>query len=89
LGHIYNSVESLEGSESPDVLIGDNQSNTLSGRRGHDLLIGRGGHNRPVGGDQDKLVGNPRLNSLHQSPDQQADGRSLLCNLVTAIDLPR
>ena len=35
--------ESLEGSDGPDVLIGDNDDNSLLGHLGADTFIGKGG----------------------------------------------
>jgi Ca2+-binding RTX toxin-like protein len=55
---ILRSVESLEGSWGPDLLIGDGGANTLLGRAGNDLLLGRGGDDRLVGGSgRDRLRG--------------------------------
>nr|MDQ3725364.1 hypothetical protein [Actinomycetota bacterium] len=57
---ILGTVESLEGSWGPDVLIGDGAANTLLGRAGNDLLLGRGGEDRLVGGTgRDRLRGGP------------------------------
>lgn len=49
-GGIDGTVERIEGSPGPDVLIGDNTPNTLLGRGGNDFLDGRGGHDRCIGG---------------------------------------
>ncbi len=49
-GRIASSVEKIEGSPGPDILIGDNRPNVLLGRGGNDLLIGRGGSDTCVGG---------------------------------------
>jgi Ca2+-binding RTX toxin-like protein len=40
---ILGSNESLEGSEGPDVLVGDNGDNSLMGHGGADVFIGKGG----------------------------------------------
>ena len=42
-GQIEASVEKIEGSPGPDILIGDDGANMLLGRGGNDLLDGRGG----------------------------------------------
>jgi Ca2+-binding RTX toxin-like protein len=49
-GRIGSSIEKLEGSTGPDVLIGDNSANDLLGRAGNDVLNGRGGRDRCIGG---------------------------------------
>jgi Ca2+-binding RTX toxin-like protein len=41
--HVGADNESLEGSDGPDVLVGDNSGNSLLGHLGADTLIGRGG----------------------------------------------
>jgi Ca2+-binding RTX toxin-like protein len=50
--------ESLEGSDGPDVLIGDNGDNSLLGHLGADTLIGRGGDDflDAVDGLRDKRI---------------------------------
>jgi Ca2+-binding RTX toxin-like protein len=55
-GRIDGSVEKIEGSTGPDILIGDDSSNTLLGRGGNDVLDGRGGFDRCIeGGGSDSL----------------------------------
>lgn len=41
--HIQIDNESLEGSDGPDVLVGDNSDNSLLGHLGADTFLGRGG----------------------------------------------
>ena len=56
-GRITDSVEKIEGSPGPDVLIGNDQANTLLGRGGDDVLDGRGGFDRCIeGGGSDRLA---------------------------------
>jgi Ca2+-binding RTX toxin-like protein len=55
-GSIDVSVEKIEGSPGPDVLIGSEGPNTLLGRGGNDELDGRGGLDRCIeGGGSDSL----------------------------------
>jgi Ca2+-binding RTX toxin-like protein len=49
-GHIEESIEKIEGSPGPDILIGDEGPNTLLGRGGDDRLDGRGAFDNCVGG---------------------------------------
>ena len=49
-GHIEDSIEKIEGSPGPDILVGDEGPNTLLGRGGDDQLDGRGGFNDCAGG---------------------------------------
>jgi Ca2+-binding RTX toxin-like protein len=66
-GQVTPSVEALEGSPGPDILLGDSRSNTLSGGDGDDLLRGGGGPDRLVGGrGNDRLIGGPGRDSTHQ-----------------------
>jgi Ca2+-binding RTX toxin-like protein len=66
-GHVDSSVESLEGSNGPDVLLGDSHGNSLIGRGGNDVLRGLGGNDRLVGGGgKDRLDGGPGHDSEHQ-----------------------
>jgi len=54
---IDGTVEKIEGSTGPDVLLGSAGVDTLLGRGGTDLLDGRGGADRCIGGrgaDQDR-----------------------------------
>ena len=49
-GHIDHSIEKIEGSPGPDILIGDGGPNTLLGRGGNDILDGMGGSDDCIGG---------------------------------------
>jgi Ca2+-binding RTX toxin-like protein len=49
-GHIDPSIEKIEGSPGPDILIGDGGPNTLLGRGGDDQLDGMGGQDTCIGG---------------------------------------
>jgi Ca2+-binding RTX toxin-like protein len=49
-GHIDPSIEKIEGSPGPDILIGDNGPNVLLGRGGDDKLDGAGGNDTCIGG---------------------------------------
>jgi Ca2+-binding RTX toxin-like protein len=54
---IDGTVEKIEGSTGPDVLLGSAGADTLLGRGGTDLLEGRGGTDRCIGGrgsDEDR-----------------------------------
>lgn len=54
---IDGTVEKIEGSTGPDVLLGSAGAGTLLGRGGADLLDGRGGPDRCIGGrgsDEDR-----------------------------------
>ncbi len=56
-GNITDSVEKIEGSPGPDVLIGNGEANTLLGRGGDDVLDGAGGFDRCIeGGGSDRLA---------------------------------
>jgi Ca2+-binding RTX toxin-like protein len=57
-GHIEDSIEKIEGSPGPDILIGDNGPNTLLGRGGDDQLDGRDGFDDCVGGAGDNQIAN-------------------------------
>lgn len=50
--------ESLEGSDGPDVLIGDNDDNSLMGHLGADILIGKGGNDfiDAIDGQRDEQI---------------------------------
>jgi len=66
-GRIEASVEAIEGSPGPDVLIGSNRGDSLMGKGGNDTLLGRGGNDRLSGGPgNDRLVGGPGRDILHQ-----------------------
>ncbi len=60
-GRITHSVEKIEGSTGPDILIGDNGPNTLLGRGGNDRLDGRGGYDSCVGGGGRNVATNCEL----------------------------
>ncbi|HEU5252416.1 MAG TPA: calcium-binding protein [Solirubrobacterales bacterium] len=49
--------ESLEGSDGPDVLVGDNGSNSIMGHIGKDTMIGKGGSDffEALDGQRDKI----------------------------------
>jgi Ca2+-binding RTX toxin-like protein len=49
-GHIDSSVEKIEGSPGPDILIGDSGRNVLLGRGGNDKLDGMAGSDTCIGG---------------------------------------
>lgn len=55
---ILASNESLEGSEGPDVLVGDNRDNSLLGHNGADTFIGKGGNDfiDAADGHRDKAI---------------------------------
>ena len=50
--------EDLEGSDGPDVLIGDNGANSLFGHLGADTFIGKGGNDsiEAIDGHRDKAI---------------------------------
>ena len=50
--------EDLEGSDGPDVLIGDNGANSLFGHLGADTFIGKGGNDsiEAIDGQRDKAI---------------------------------
>lgn len=50
VGRIDKSVEKIEGSTGPDILIGSGGPDVLLGRGGDDVLDGRGGQDRCIGG---------------------------------------
>ncbi|HET9676893.1 MAG TPA: hypothetical protein VFP21_05255 [Solirubrobacterales bacterium] len=56
--HIAASNDSLEGSDGPDVLVGDNHDNSLLGHLGADTFIGKGGSDfiDAVDGHHDKAI---------------------------------
>lgn len=49
-GRVFPSIEAMEGSPGPDLLVGDGAPNTIGGGAGDDVLDGRGGRDRLVGG---------------------------------------
>ena len=55
---ILANNESLEGSDGPDVLIGDNGDNSLLGHLGADIFIGKGGNDfiDALDGQRDKQI---------------------------------
>jgi Ca2+-binding RTX toxin-like protein len=66
-GHIDRSVEKIEGSPGPDVLIGDNGPNTLLGRGGNDRIDGRGGYDRCIGGAGNNHLANCEFSSWREN----------------------
>jgi Ca2+-binding RTX toxin-like protein len=62
-GHIEHSIEKIEGSPGPDILIGDDGPNTLLGRGGDDILDGRGGFDRCIGGQGSDRLSNCETDS--------------------------
>ena len=56
--HVLGNNESLEGSDGPDVLIGDNGDNSLLGHLGADTFIGKGGNDfiDAADGHRDKQI---------------------------------
>jgi Ca2+-binding RTX toxin-like protein len=54
---VLSDNESLEGSDGPDVLVGDNGSNSIMGHIGKDTLIGKGGSDfiEALDGQRDKI----------------------------------
>ena len=81
---IIIDVESVLGSNHPDVLVGDNNENTLSGRDGDDEIHGRDGDDEINGdagfdrlyGDEgaDRLNGGPDTDMLYGNEDDSNDG---------------
>jgi Ca2+-binding RTX toxin-like protein len=55
---VLSDNESLEGSDGPDVLIGDNSDNSIMGHLGADTFIGKGGNDfiEAVDGQRDKSI---------------------------------
>jgi len=55
---VLGDNESLEGSDGPDVLIGDNGDNSIMGHLGADVLIGKGGSDfiDAADGQRDKQI---------------------------------
>ncbi len=58
LDRILNNNESLEGSDGPDVLIGDGGDNSMMGHLGADVFLGKGGDDfiDAVDGQRDKQI---------------------------------
>ena len=56
--HVLASNESLEGSDGPDVLVGDNKDNSFLGHLGADTFVGKGGSDfiDAVDGERDKRI---------------------------------
>jgi Ca2+-binding RTX toxin-like protein len=67
--------ESLEGSDGPDVLIGDNGDNSLMGHIGADTFIGKGGDDfiEAIDGQRDKQIdcGAGNDEAAHDGKDPQ------------------
>jgi Ca2+-binding RTX toxin-like protein len=55
---VLGNNESLEGSDGPDVLIGDGGSNSFMGHIGSDVMIGKGGSDffEALDGQRDKIL---------------------------------
>jgi Ca2+-binding RTX toxin-like protein len=55
---VLGDNESLEGSDGPDVLVGDNGDNSLMGHLGADTFIGKGGDDfiEAIDGQRDKQI---------------------------------
>lgn len=62
-GRIDHSVEKIEGSPVPDILIGSDRANTLLGRGGDDVLDGRGGFDRCIAGGGNDRISNCEFDS--------------------------
>jgi Ca2+-binding RTX toxin-like protein len=62
-------VENLEGSNGPDVLIGDGRNNVLLGRGGSDVLSGHGGN--------DSILANNRNPHIHRTTVTKAEKKDL------------
>jgi Ca2+-binding RTX toxin-like protein len=62
-GRIEHSVEKIEGSPGPDILIGNDRANTLLGRGGNDVLDGRGGFDRCIEGGGNDSISNCEFGS--------------------------
>ena len=56
--HILANNESLEGSDGPDVLVGDNGDNSMMGHLGADVFLGKGGDDfiDAIDGQHDKQI---------------------------------
>ncbi len=56
--HVLADNESLEGSDGPDVLVGDNKANSFLGHLGADTFIGKGGDDfiDAIDGHRDKRI---------------------------------
>jgi Ca2+-binding RTX toxin-like protein len=56
--HVLASNDSLEGSDGPDVLTGDNQPNSFLGHLGADTFVGKGGDDfiEAIDGHRDKKI---------------------------------
>jgi Ca2+-binding RTX toxin-like protein len=67
--------ESLEGSDGPDVLVGDNGDNSLMGHLGADTFIGKGGDDfiEAIDGQRDKQIdcGGGNDEAAHDGKDPQ------------------
>ena len=84
---ILGNNESLEGSDGPDVLIGDNGDNSMLGHLGADTFIGKGGndfidaidgqHDKAIvcGGGDDEVVKDGRPTRARGSPCRRARPR--------------
>jgi Ca2+-binding RTX toxin-like protein len=56
--HVLGTNDSLEGSDGPDVLTGDNQPNSFLGHLGADTFVGKGGDDfiEAIDGQRDKRI---------------------------------
>jgi Ca2+-binding RTX toxin-like protein len=76
---VLASNERLEGSDGPDVLIGDNANNSLLGHLGADTLVGKGGADfiDAIDGQRDaKIDCGPSADSAHTD---RSDPQPLSC----------
>jgi Ca2+-binding RTX toxin-like protein len=55
---IESNIESLEGSDGPDVMIGDSGENSFLGHKGADTFLGKGGADYidAIDGSHDKVI---------------------------------
>jgi Ca2+-binding RTX toxin-like protein len=74
MDRVLSDNEDLEGSDGPDVLIGDNGDNSLFGHIGADTFIGKGGNDsiEAIDGQRDKAIdcggGNDDAAKDHSDP---------------------
>ena len=78
--------ESLEGSDGPDVLIGDNGENSFLGHLGADIFLGKGGNDfiDAADGKQDKMIccGGGGDDDVQIGPRRPEPGRLLRADLA-------
>jgi len=71
---VLGDNEDLEGSDGPDVLVGDNRANGMLGHLGADTFLGKGGNDsiEAIDGHRDKAIlcgpGKDEVNVDHQDP---------------------